>query len=72
MTYRQPVSVPERDHVAEFCGQAAELVGRQVQVDQVGELGDVGRDATQVVVVDVQCRQVGEVPERAAQVAHPS
>ena len=51
--------LPERDHVAQFGGQTAELIGRQVQVDQVGQLGDVGRDASQVVVVDVQRRQVG-------------
>lgn len=57
-----PTSLPERDHVAQFGGQAAELIGRQVQVDQVGQLGDVRRDAAQVVVVDVQCRQMGERP----------
>lgn len=54
--------LPERDHVAQFCGQAAELIGRQVQVDQVGQLGDVRGDAGQVVVVDVQRGQVGERP----------
>lgn len=53
---------PERNHVAQLGGQAAELIGRQVQVDQVGQLGDVGRDSGEVVVVDVQCRQVGEGP----------
>lgn len=53
---------PERDHVAQFGGQAAELIGRQVQVDQVGQLGDVRRDAGQVVVIDVQCCQVSERP----------
>ena len=55
-------SLPERDHVAQFGGQAAELIGRQVEEDQVGQLGDVWRDAAQVVVVDVQRRQVGERP----------
>lgn len=54
--------LPERDHVAQFCGQAAELIGRQVQEDQVGQLGDVRGDAGQVVVVDVQRGQVGERP----------
>lgn len=54
--------LPERDHVAQFGGQAAELIGRQIQVDQVGQLGDVWRDTSQVVVVDVQCGQVGERP----------
>lgn len=53
---------PERNHVAQFGRQAAQLIGRQVQVDQVGQLGDVGRDSGEVVVVDVQCRQVGECP----------
>lgn len=71
MAFQYGARLPERHHVAEFCGQAAELVGRQVQVHQVRELGDVGRNATQVVVVNVQCRQVGECPEGAAQVAHP-
>ena len=60
--FHRTVSLPERDHVAQFGGQAAELIGRQVQVDQVGQLGDVRRDAAQVVVVDVQRRQVGERP----------
>lgn len=55
-------SSPERNHVAQFGRQAAQLIGRQVQVDQVGQLGDVGRDSGEVVVVDVQCRQVGECP----------
>ncbi len=55
-------SLPERNHVAQLGGQAAELIGRQVQVDQVGQLGDVRRDAGQVVVVDVQCCQVGQGP----------
>lgn len=59
-------SVPERDHVAQLGRQATELVGGQVQVDQVGQLGDIRRDATQVVVIDVQRRQVGERPQRAA------
>lgn len=54
--------LPERNHVAQFGGQAAELIGRQVQVDQVGQLGDVRRDAGQVVVVDVQRRQVSQGP----------
>lgn len=53
---------PERDHVAQFCGQAAELIGRQVQVDQVGQFGDVWWDTGQVVVVDVQRGEVGEGP----------
>lgn len=53
---------PERNHVAQFGRQAAQLIGRQVQVDQVGQLSDVGRDSGEVVVVDVQCRQVGERP----------
>lgn len=53
---------PERNHVAQFGRQAAQLIGRQVQVDQVGQLGDVGRDSGEVVIVDVQCRQVGECP----------
>lgn len=55
-------SLPERDHVAQFGGQTAELIGRQVQVDQVGQLGDVRRDAAQVVVVDVESRQVRKGP----------
>lgn len=54
--------LPERNHIAQFGGQAAELIGRQVQVDQVGQLGDVWRDAGQVVIVDVQCSEVGERP----------
>lgn len=53
---------PERDHVAQLGGQAAELVGRQVQVDQVGQFGDVWWETGQVVVVDVQRREVGERP----------
>lgn len=54
--------VPERDHVAQFGRKAAELIGRQVQVDQVGQFGDVWRDAGQVVVIDVQRGEVGEGP----------
>lgn len=54
--------LPERDHVAQFGRQTAEFIGRQIQVDQVGQLGDVRWDAGQVVVVDVQRRQVGERP----------
>jgi len=54
--------LPERHHVAQLGGQAAQLIGRQVQVEQVGQLGDVRRDAAQVVVVDVQRRQVSERP----------
>lgn len=54
--------IPERDHVAQLGGQAAELIGRQVQVDQVGQFGDVWWDTGQVVVVDVQCGEVGERP----------
>lgn len=53
---------PERDHVAQLGGQAAELIGRQVQVDQVGQFGDVWWDTGQVVVVDVQRGEVGERP----------
>lgn len=56
-------SLPERDHVAKFGGQTAEFIGRQVQVDQVGQLGDVWRDAGQVIVIDVQRREVGECPQ---------
>lgn len=56
-------SLPERDHVAQFGGQTAEFIGRQVQVDQVGQLGDVWRDAGQVIVIDVQRREVGECPQ---------
>lgn len=55
-------SAPERDHVAQLGGQAAELIGRQVQVDQVGQFGDVWWETGQVVVVDVQRREVGERP----------
>lgn len=69
--HRGAADPPEWDHVAQFGGQAAELIGRQVQVDQVGQLGDVRRDAGQVVVVDVQRRQVSERPQRAAQTPHP-
>lgn len=56
-------SLPERDHVAQFGGQTAKFIGRQVQVDQVGQLGDVWRDAGQVIVIDVQRREVGECPQ---------
>lgn len=54
--------VPERDHVAQLGGQATELIGRQVQVDQAGQFGDVWWDTGQVVVVDVQRGEVGERP----------
>lgn len=54
--------LPERDHVAQFSRQAAELIWWQVQVDQVGQLGDVWWDAGQDVVIDVQRCEVGEGP----------
>lgn len=64
--------LPETHHVSEFGGQAPELIGGQVQVDEVWQLADVGRDATQIVVVDMQSRQVGEGPQRTAQTSDPT
>lgn len=56
--------------LAQFGRQATQLVAGQVQRTQTGQLTDLVRQPHQTIVVQVERRQMFELPQRGAEVAH--
>ena len=70
MVVEQVKFLQVRQH-SKFRWNRTKLIRREIKVDQVTQLGDVGREDVKLVMIDIEGRDVIELEQRRRQILQP-